>query len=146
MLVPAEPGSRSGDADVIITCTTSREPIYSEAARAGRLIVAVGTFSPTAAEIAAATVRASVVYVDDPLNARQEAGDLVCAGVDWAQVRPLSQQLAGGERPRAAMLFKTVGSAAWDLAAARVALQTRAVTELSHSAANVAPPSGCAPS
>ena len=141
LLAPAGAQTAADDANVIITCTTSAEPVYTEAARSGRLVVAVGAFTPGAAEVAAATVRGSALYVDDLVNARDEAGDLIRAGVDWAQVEPLSGALSGNGPPSGAVLFKTVGSAAWDLAAARVALRSRAVTDLSHSAANVAPPS-----
>jgi 1-piperideine-2-carboxylate/1-pyrroline-2-carboxylate reductase [NAD(P)H] len=108
--------------DVVMCCTTSQEPVYEEPARRGRLIIAVGSFTPIAAEIGAATVRASRIYVDDLDGARQEAGDLIRAGVDWPQVQPLSQLLQGGELPDGPVLFKTVGHAAWDLAAARVAV------------------------
>ena len=55
-----------------------------------RLIVAVGTYTPGAAEIDAATVRSCTLYVDDTANARHEAGDLLRAGVDWTQVRPIA--------------------------------------------------------
>ena len=118
------PMSRIGDEqiDVVISCTTSPEPVYEEPARRGRLIIAVGSFTPTAAEIGAGTVRASQVYVDDLDGARQEAGDLIRAGVDWHHVHPLSQLLQGGDLPDGPVLFKTVGHAAWDLAAARVAV------------------------
>ena len=127
-LLAVEPGGAAGDTDVIIACTTSSEPVYGEPARAGRLIIAVGAFTPGAAEIAADTVRGSAMYVDDLVNARQEAGDLIRAGVDWAQVQPLAQALGEGGVTGEAVLFKTVGSAAWDLAAARVALATAATS------------------
>jgi len=116
--------------DVFIACTTSQEPVYSEPARAERLLIAVGSFSPTAAEIDAATVRASRLYVDDPVGARHEAGDLIRAGVDWAAVVPLAQVLAQRRPPPVPppgpTLLKTVGNAAWDLAAARVAVTSYA--------------------
>ena len=108
--------------DVFIACTTSQRPVYCEPARAGRLVIAVGSFSPAAAEIDAATVRGSRLYVDDPEGARHEAGDLIQAGVDWTQVHPLAQALAGGGPRGGPVLLKTVGNAAWDLAAARVAM------------------------
>jgi len=110
------------DIDVFIACTTSQEPVYREPARADRLLIAVGSFSPAAAEIDAATVRGSQVYVDDPAGARHEAGDLIRAAVDWAQVRPLAYALAQDGPPTGPVLLKTVGNAAWDLAAARVAV------------------------
>jgi 1-piperideine-2-carboxylate/1-pyrroline-2-carboxylate reductase [NAD(P)H] len=118
------PMSRIGDEqiDVVISCTTSPEPVYEEPARRGRLIIAVGSFTPAAAEIGAATVRASRIYVDDLDAAREEAGDLIRAGIDWQRVQPLSQLLQGGALPDGPVFFKTVGHAAWDLAAARVAV------------------------
>jgi 1-piperideine-2-carboxylate/1-pyrroline-2-carboxylate reductase [NAD(P)H] len=109
--------------DVVITGTTSKQPVYLHPARAGRLIIAVGAFKPDAAEIAPATVLASRIYVDDPEGARHEAGDLLQAGADWSQVQGIAHAL--GAAPMAdtePVLFKTVGCAAWDLAAARVAL------------------------
>ncbi len=122
-LTPAREAAIADDIDVFIACTTSREPVYREPARADRLLVAVGSFSPDAAEIDAATVRGSEVYVDDPEAARHEAGDLIRAGVDWDRVRPLAAALAAAGPPRGPVLLKTVGNAAWDLAAARVAVR-----------------------
>jgi len=120
-LSAAPPGPLGEDVNLIITCTTSPEPVYREDVRRHRLIIAVGAYTPQAAEVAAATVRASALYVDDPVNARAEAGDLLRAGVDWQQVRSIAQAVGAGV-PTGAALFKTVGSAAWDLAAARVAV------------------------
>ncbi len=115
------------DVDVVITCTTSREPVYLDAARPGRLVIAVGVFKPDQAEIGPETVRGSRIYVDDVAGAGHEAGDLIRAQVDPAQVHALAAAI--GRLPQAdqeAVLFKTVGCAAWDLAAARVALATMA--------------------
>jgi 1-piperideine-2-carboxylate/1-pyrroline-2-carboxylate reductase [NAD(P)H] len=108
--------------DVVICCTTSQEPVYQEPARPARLVVAVGSFTPQAAEIGAATVRASRLYVDDLDSARHEAGDLIRAGIDWGEVRPIAQCLRDRTIPVGPAFFKTVGHAAWDLAAARVAV------------------------
>ena len=122
----------SHESDVVITCTTSREPVYHDAAHAGRLLIAVGAFQPEAAEIGPETVRASRIVVDDPASARHEAGDLIRAGVVWSDVQALHSLLCPvanapveantSNRP---LLFKSVGCAAWDLAAARVALCTQ---------------------
>ena len=129
-LSPARAANVEDEVDVVISCTTSQEPVYDGAARSGRLVIAVGSFTPAAAEIAAATVRASRVYVDDLDAARHEAGDLIRAGVDWAQVQPLAQALRAADAADAAdgaVIFKTVGHAAWDLAAARVAVASLGV-------------------
>lgn len=115
----------ASEADVVITCTTSRTPVYALPASRERLLIAVGAYRPDMAEIAPDTVRASRCYVDEPEGARHEAGDLIGAGVDGAQVLPLSAALARRPAPGdAPVLLKTVGCAAWDLAAARVALAT----------------------
>ncbi len=120
-LAPTRPGDED-EFDVIICCTTSQDPVYEAPARRGCLVIAVGSFTPAAAEIGAATVRASHIYVDNLDAARAEAGDLIRAGVEWQHVQPLSRRLRGADLPDGAVLFKTVGHAAWDLAAARVAV------------------------
>ncbi|MDR5754097.1 MULTISPECIES: bifunctional Delta(1)-pyrroline-2-carboxylate/Delta(1)-piperideine-2-carboxylate reductase [unclassified Caballeronia] len=108
--------------DVVITTTTSKTPVYTLAARRGRLVIGVGAFTSDAAEIAASTVLGSAVYVDDPAGARHEAGDLIQAGIDWDVVQPLAKVLRDdGTRGARPLLLKTVGCAAWDLAACRVA-------------------------
>ncbi|WP_306716808.1 bifunctional Delta(1)-pyrroline-2-carboxylate/Delta(1)-piperideine-2-carboxylate reductase [Burkholderia dolosa] len=107
--------------DVVVTLTTSRTPVYRDAAREGRLVIGVGAFTADAAEIDADTVRASRLVVDDPAGARHEAGDLIVAQVDWRHVASLADVLRGAFERRGPVLFKTVGCAAWDLAACRTA-------------------------
>lgn len=109
------------DADLIITTTTSSTPVYDMPARPGRHVIAVGAYREDLAEIGAQTLRASRLYADDLEGARHEAGDYLQAGVDWARVRPLTDLLADPPSEEPAV-FKTVGCAAWDLAAARCAL------------------------
>ncbi|HWK71118.1 MAG TPA: bifunctional Delta(1)-pyrroline-2-carboxylate/Delta(1)-piperideine-2-carboxylate reductase [Burkholderiaceae bacterium] len=118
-------GSVPAEADVVITLTTSSIPVYTEPARAGRLLIGVGAFKPELAEIGPDTLRASLVYVDDPAGARHEAGDLIQAGIDWSRVESLSAALSQGVPPGKPIVFKTVGCAAWDLAAARCALRKK---------------------
>jgi 1-piperideine-2-carboxylate/1-pyrroline-2-carboxylate reductase [NAD(P)H] len=120
-LSPARPVGEE-EIDVVICCTTSQDPVYEAPARRGCLVIAVGSFTPAAAEIGAETVRASRIYVDHRDAARQEAGDLIRAGVEWQHVQSLSRRLRDTNFPSGAVLFKTVGHAAWDLAAARVAV------------------------
>jgi len=114
--VAARPG-----ADVVITATTSKQPVYSEAATAGRLVIGVGAFTPDAAEIDAATVLGSELFVDDPFGAKHEAGDLIQAGADWSRVRALAEVVGQAFHASQPVLFKSVGCGAWDLAACRVA-------------------------
>ena len=114
--------------DVVIALTTSREPVYDEVAKPGRLVVGVGAFTPEMAEIGARTLEGSALYVDDLEGARHEAGDFIQAGVDWARVQGLADALAresgaihGADEDGKPVVFKSVGCAAWDLAACRVA-------------------------
>lgn len=111
---------------VVITLTTSQSPVYRESARAGRLVIGVGAFTPDAAEVSQSTIKGSALIVDDPVGARHEAGDLIQANVDWQAVSSLSDAMAGRLTFDAPVFFKSVGCAAWDLAACRVARQALA--------------------
>ncbi|WP_345795906.1 delta(1)-pyrroline-2-carboxylate reductase family protein [Castellaniella sp. MT123] len=115
-------------ADLIVTATTSATPVYDQPARAGRLVVGVGAYRDDLAEIGVRTLADSHLFVDDPEGARHEAGDYLQAGVDWASVRSLAGLLAD-RPPEGAAVFKSVGCAAWDLAAARCALRFDHVLE-----------------
>jgi 1-piperideine-2-carboxylate/1-pyrroline-2-carboxylate reductase [NAD(P)H] len=107
--------------DVVIAATTSKTPVYTLPAQEGRLVIGVGAFTADAAEIAAPTVLASTRYVDDLAGARHEAGDYILAGVAWDTVLPLATALASPPKIAGPVMFKSVGCAAWDLAACRVA-------------------------
>ncbi|WP_244433968.1 bifunctional Delta(1)-pyrroline-2-carboxylate/Delta(1)-piperideine-2-carboxylate reductase [Azospirillum sp. B506] len=118
-------GAVDAAADVVIALTTSLAPVYDEPPRPDRLLVGVGAFKPEMAEYGPASIHGSDVFIDDPAGARHEAGDLIQAGFDWSAGRSLADALEGrgvSDRPR---LFKSVGCAAWDLAAARCALAAR---------------------
>ena len=113
------------EVDVVITTTTSPTPVYFDMARPERLVIGVGVFQPEKAEIEASVVRNSLIFVDDIQSALEEAGDILQAGVDWNEVLPLTDAiqtdinlLNTSNRP---IFFKSVGCAAWDLAACRVA-------------------------
>lgn len=109
------------DADALITLTTSRKPIYDLPAQAECLLIGVGAFRPDMAEIGKHTLAGSRIYVDDLEGARDEAGDLIQADIDWHAVNTLAQGLSTAPAPGQPIVFKTVGCAAWDLAAARCA-------------------------
>lgn len=112
-------------AQVVVALTTSRSPVYDEAPRPDRLLIGVGAFKAEMAEFGPVPVLGSDLFVDDPAGGRHEAGDLIQAGADWATVRSLADALDGPITPGRARLFKSVGCAAWDLAAARCALSVR---------------------
>jgi len=110
--------------DLVITLTTSKQAVYDEAPGPGRLVIGVGAFTPDAVEIGARTVLGSRLFVDDLAGAKHEAGDFIQAGVKWDQVTGIASVLGASTPPTAAdtaIVFKTVGCAAWDLGAGRVA-------------------------
>lgn len=109
--------------DVLIALTSSLTPVYHEPARLDRLLIGLGAFQADMAEFEAHTLLASRLYADDVSGARHEAGDLIQAEVDWEQVHSIHQALRTPAPRDKPFFFKSVGSAAWDLAAARCALQ-----------------------
>ncbi|GBQ98931.1 ornithine cyclodeaminase [Acetobacter nitrogenifigens DSM 23921 = NBRC 105050] len=117
-----EPGQPDAAHDVVIIATTAREPVYDLPGRVGVLVVGLGAFRPDMAEIGPATLESSAIYVDDLHGAPSEAGDLIQAGIDWNRVSPLASALDAPPDSRVPIVCKTVGCAAWDLAACRTAL------------------------
>ncbi|MCP1270383.1 delta(1)-pyrroline-2-carboxylate reductase family protein [Acetobacter cerevisiae] len=106
--------------DVVLTVTSSREVLYDGPPDPDCLVVGVGAFQPAMIEVGPQIVRNSTLYVDDPIGAPSEAGDLIQAGVDWADVRALASALHTPPPKDRPIFFKSVGCAAWDLAACRV--------------------------
>jgi ornithine cyclodeaminase len=115
---------------LIITATTSQQPVLADRVHNDAFIAAVGAYTPQMAELPASLVRRASLFVDTLEGAQCEAGDLIQAGVDWSQVMPLSAVLAGARpAPGRPVIFKSVGHALWDLAAARLAIRRLAQKE-----------------
>jgi 1-piperideine-2-carboxylate/1-pyrroline-2-carboxylate reductase [NAD(P)H] len=111
--------------DVVIALTSSRTPVIPASIGAATLAIGVGAFKSDMAEFPPELLHRRQIVVDDLDGARHEAGDLIQAQVDWSQVCALSSLLDGTVKPGEPLpVFKTVGQAAWDLAAARVAIAT----------------------
>lgn len=114
----SDPAEVLSEATLIVTATTSAQPVLPVQIRPDALICAVGAYLPTMAEVSASIVRRARLYVDTLEGAQAEAGDLIQAGVDWSAVTPL-EQVESAPRPTSGpILFKSVGHALWDLAAA----------------------------
>jgi 1-piperideine-2-carboxylate/1-pyrroline-2-carboxylate reductase [NAD(P)H] len=113
------------DVSLVVTATTSREPVLPEQIPEGIFVAAVGSFEPEAAELPPALVSSSLVFVDTIEGAREEAGDLIQAqsagAFGWEEAIPLEEALRSPERPDSTVVFESVGHALWDLAAARTA-------------------------
>ena len=132
--VGAEPGESHRDAaaaDIVVTITTSRDPVLrGEWLQSGALVCAAGANHPKARELDNAVLeRAAFVCCDSLEDAKIESGDLiepVGQGVlDWLEVHELQEVIAGDLPGRQSdddvVVFKSNGLAAWDLAvAARV--------------------------
>jgi alanine dehydrogenase len=132
--VGAEPGESHRDPaaqDVVVTITTSRDPVLrGEWLQPGAMVCAAGANRPQARELDNAVLeRAAFVCCDSLADAKLESGDLiepVGQGVlDWLEVHELQEVVAGDLPGRQAdediVVFKSNGLAAWDLAvAARV--------------------------
>lgn len=113
------------ETDVVIALTTSKTAVIPASISPQTLAIGVGAFKPDMVEFPPALLHARQIVVDDLAGARHEAGDLIQANVDWSRVRDIASVLAGQLGHASPVpVFKTVGQAAWDLAAARVALQT----------------------
>jgi len=106
----------------IVTATTSREPVFPDTVRDDVFVAAVGSFTPEAAEVPASLVARATLYADDLEAVRSEAGDFLRVGVDWAKVTPL-EALVDAPPPVVSgpVVFKSVGHALFDLAAAKLA-------------------------
>ncbi len=116
-----DPRSVLGQVHLIVTATTSTTPVLPAEVPETTFIAAVGAYRADAAEVAPDLVRRARLYVDSMAGARKEAGDFIQAGIDWGTVTPLECAL-DDQRPTAGpIIFKSVGDALWDLAAARLA-------------------------
>jgi len=113
------------DVSVVVTATTSSEPVLPEEIPEGLFVAAVGSFEPEAAELPPALISASHIFVDTMEGAKDEAGDLIqasqAAAFGWDDATSLEDALRSYERPDGTVVFKSVGHGLWDLAAARTA-------------------------
>jgi thiomorpholine-carboxylate dehydrogenase len=108
-------------ADVVVTATSSAEPVLQGAwLKSGAHVNAVGACLPTWRELDDAAVRESVLIVDSRNAALRESGDVILSKATiFAEA---GEVFAGARRaPRAATtLFKSLGLAVEDIAAARL--------------------------
>ncbi|WP_334190138.1 delta(1)-pyrroline-2-carboxylate reductase family protein [Noviherbaspirillum sp.] len=118
----ADIAARCQEVDVVIALTTATVPVIPAQLPPATMAIGVGAFKPEMAELPAELLHARGVVVDHLAGARHEAGDLLRANIDWSKVRDLASVIRNGITDKSPVpVLKTVGHAAWDLAAARVA-------------------------
>jgi alanine dehydrogenase len=129
----AETPADAGGCDVVVTVTTSKDPVLrGDWLREGALVCAVGANDPRARELDSQVIaRATLVCCDSLEDAKLESGDLiepVAAGqLDWLEVHELHTIVAGELPGRQAetdiVVFKSNGIAPWDVAIAHEVVQ-----------------------
>jgi len=134
--VGAEAGETHRDAggqDVVVTATTSRDPVLrGEWLREGALVCAIGANDRRSRELDNVVLeRAAFVCCDSRQQSRLESGDLIepveQGTLDWLEVHELQEVVAGELQGRQSdddiVLFKSNGLAAWDVAIGALALE-----------------------
>jgi alanine dehydrogenase len=126
--VAGESARAAAACDVVVTVTTSREPVVlGEWLRAGAFVAAVGASEPGSRELDDAVLeRAAFVCCDSREQSQAESGDLIDPVaqriLSWDDIQELHEVVAGAEPGRTAhddiVVFKSNGIAAWDIAAA----------------------------
>jgi ornithine cyclodeaminase/alanine dehydrogenase-like protein (mu-crystallin family) len=130
---PAETQSEAAAQDVVVTATTSRDPVLrGDWLLPGTLVCAIGANDLRKRELDNVVLeRAAFVCCDSVEDAKLESADLVepvQSGVlDWLEVHEL-QDVVGGELAGRAsaediVVFKSNGLAAWDVAIAAAAVE-----------------------
>lgn len=133
-IVVAESSDVLYETDIICTATTSSSPVFADnKLKAGVHINGIGSYKPDTSEIPPETIARSKLVVDSIDSCLAEAGDLI---------QPMNQgliardhiyaeigEIAAGKKPGRTSdieitVFKTVGNAVQDLAAAARVLET----------------------
>ncbi len=121
------------EADIVCTATTSSEPVFSDRdLKPGVHINAIGSYKPHVREVPSETICRSKVIVDHRDSSLAEAGDLIIPLRQGLISKnhiyaELGEVLSGKKSGRASddeiTLFKSVGNAVQDLAAAALVLE-----------------------
>jgi alanine dehydrogenase len=130
---PAESNREAAEQDIVVTITTSRDPVLrGEWLRPGSLVCAAGANNGVSRELDNVVLeRAAFVCCDWKEQARLESADLIepiQQGVlDWLEVHELhevvSGELPGRQSPDDITVFKSNGIASWDVAIAAAAVE-----------------------
>ncbi len=120
-------------ADVVVTATSAATPVLERSwLKPGAHVIAVGSSTPAARELDSETVHDSLLVVDSRTGALAEAGDILTplreGLISPEHIHAELGELLAGTRPgrssqQQLTLYKSLGMAVQDLAAARLALQ-----------------------
>ncbi len=129
--VATDPAEVVREADLVVTATTAGSPLFDgHDLKPGTHVTAVGAFTPETRELDTVTIRRAKVVVDTYQGGLAEAGDLLIPMAEGAIGRDhvlaeLAEVVAGANpirtSPEDVTVFKSVGFALEDLAAARLA-------------------------
>ncbi|MBI2081577.1 MAG: ornithine cyclodeaminase family protein [candidate division NC10 bacterium] len=126
-----EPAEVVREADLVVTATTAASPLFDgHDLKPGTHVTAVGAYTPRTRELDTATIRRAKVAVDTYEGAFAEAGEILLPLAEGAIGRDhvlaeLAELVTGARSVRTSpediTVFKSVGFALEDLAAARLA-------------------------
>lgn len=128
----ASPAEALVGAGIACAATTSATPVFDDSdLPAGAHVNGVGSFRPELRELPLETIARAAVVVDSRESAALEAGELVHAvregatrPADWVELGELVARVREVRRPAGGVtLFKSVGLAVQDLAAAAAVLE-----------------------
>jgi ornithine cyclodeaminase/alanine dehydrogenase-like protein (mu-crystallin family) len=129
--VARTPSEALRGAHIVAAATTSMVPVFADAdLLRGAHVSAVGAFTPEMQEVPAETVARARVFVDQRAAALAEAGDLIVP-IQRGLLNPehlveigevINGQVPGRQSAEQVTLFKSVGNAVQDIAAATRAL------------------------
>jgi alanine dehydrogenase len=123
-------------ADVIVTATTSRTPVFpGRAVSAGAHINAIGAFTPEMQEVDEETILRSRIFVDSIEACLEEAGDLIIplhkGLIRREDIQGELGEIASGKKPGRnsrdeITYFKSVGNAVQDISVAQALVRRAA--------------------
>ncbi|MFF5076369.1 ornithine cyclodeaminase family protein [Actinoplanes sp. NPDC000266] len=126
----AADASAVAEADIVVCCTTARQPLFSGSLLAPEaVVVAVGSHEPEAREVDAETVSRGGVLVESRAAALREAGDVIQAieaGVIDDGALVTYADLVRDSVPTRPRLIKTVGMGWEDLVIATAVVEAAA--------------------
>jgi ornithine cyclodeaminase/alanine dehydrogenase-like protein (mu-crystallin family) len=124
-LAKESPDAAVRGADVIVIAASSHAPIlFNDWVAAGAHVVSVGATRPTQREMDPALIARSRLFVDSRAAALKESGDVIPFG-DAHIVAELGEPACARVTPNEITIFKSLGLAVEDVAAAHLAI-TRA--------------------